>query len=71
MYTVDTGKGWNHEFRYPCPIESHNHELFQCEAFFSMTPRERQETLKGQTCKTCFKPGGTCITRGSRMCGTR
>ena len=46
IYRIDnrlfkSGKWWNANFKYPCPVESHNHELYQCGVFMGMTPKER------------------------------
>ena len=55
-------------FKFPCPIPSHQHELTQCMKFFSMTLRERQEECRNRICQSCFKPGGTCLLRGTKLC---
>ena len=49
---------------------SHSHELSQSEKFFALTPKERQDALGAHICKTCFKPGGMCMTRGTMICST-
>ena len=64
LYRVDTlltksGKWWDSSLRYPCPIEAHKHELYQCSLFLGMSPKERHEKLKGRICRTCLKPGGS------------
>ena len=33
---VKLGKWWKLKFRFPCPIDSDTHELFQCEAFLAI-----------------------------------
>ena len=65
VYCMDSwlkssGRWWNRDRRFPCPIEGQEHELTTCEPFFQMTPKERQERSRGRICKTCFKPGGEC-----------
>ena len=75
VYSVDSrlkssGRWWNHDCRFPCPILGHKHELTTCEPFFQMTPRERQESSRGRICKTCFKPGGECLVKDTK-CGTK
>ena len=49
---VKSGKWWKQDFRFPCPLDSHSHELFQCEAFLSMSPANRQKLCKGKICKS-------------------
>ena len=63
---VKSGKWWNNNFKYPCPVDSHSHELYQC----GMTPKEQHDKLKGRICRTCLKPGGLCLTKDNR-CSTR
>ena len=75
VYPIDSrlmksGKWWNANLKYPCPVESHNHKLYQCGVFMGMTPKERHDKLKGRTCKTCLKPRGSCITKEKR-CSTK
>ena len=36
---VKSGKWWNNNFKYPCPVDSHSHELYQC----GMTPKEQHD----------------------------
>ena len=62
--------GWDPSFKFPCPVESQNHELYQCSLFLGMTPKERHEKLRGKICKTCLKPGGICVIKG-RKWGTK
>ena len=75
VYRIDShlmksGKWWNANFKYPCQVESHNHELYQCGVFIGMTPKERHDKLKGRICRTCLRPGGICITKEKR-CSTK
>ena len=56
-----SGKWWDPNLRYPCPIEAHKHELYQCSLFLGMSPKERHEKLKGRICRTCLKPGEICM----------
>ena len=63
VYSIDSrlttsGRWWNRNFRFPCPISGHEHELASCAEFFQLNPKERQERSKGKICKTCFKVGG-------------
>ena len=60
---VKSGKWWNANFKYPCPVDSHNHELYQCGVFMGMSLKERHEKLKGRICRTCLKSGGVCLTK--------
>ena len=65
LYKFDTGlaksgKWWDQNLKFPCPIEAHRHELFQCPSFMGMSPKERHEKFKGRICRTCLKPGGVC-----------
>ena len=36
---VKVGKRWNQNLKFPCPIQTHNHELYQCKPF-SPCPRQ-------------------------------
>ena len=55
---IKGGSWWNKDFKFPCPIESHSHELYQCEAFLSMSPADRQKICKGKICKSLLSLGG-------------
>ena len=68
LYRVDTrltksGKWWDSSLKYPCMIEAHKHELYQCSLFLGMSLKERHEKLKGRICRTCLKPGGDLYQR--------
>ena len=74
MYRIDdrrvkSGKWWKPELWYPCLLDSHAHELFQCETFLAMSPKDRQQALKGKIFKSCLKQGGGCIGK-DKKCGT-
>ena len=45
---VETGKCWKPELRFPCPLDSHTHELFQCETFLAMSPQDRRSCPGGR-----------------------
>ena len=56
LYRIDarltkSGKWWDPNLRYPCPIESHKHELYQCSSFLGMSLKERHEKLRGRICR--------------------
>ena len=45
LYKFDTrfaksGKWWDQNLKFPCSIEAHRHELFQCPLFMGMSPKE-------------------------------
>ena len=40
---LKVGKWLNQNLTFPSPIETHNHQLYQCEAFLSMSPANRQK----------------------------
>ena len=68
IYAVDSrlissGRWWDRDQVFPCPIEGHKHELTDCAEFFAMNPKDRQESSRGRICKTCFKPGGECLSK--------
>ena len=60
-------KWWNQNLTFPCPIETHNHELYQCEAFLSMSLANRKKICRGRICKTCLIPGGQCHGMGKKF----
>ena len=75
LYSIDSrlkssGRWWNRDLWFPCPMLGHVHELTTCESFFQMTSKERQESSRGRICRTCFKPGGDCLIKDTK-CGTR
>ena len=45
---VKSGKCWNANFKYPCPVDSHNHELYQCGVFQGMTPQGGAREAQGE-----------------------
>ena len=36
-HLIKSGKGWNNNFKYPCPEDSHSHKLYQCGVFMGMS----------------------------------
>ena len=51
MYRIDdrlvkTGKWGKPELQFPCPLDSHTHELFQYETFLTMSLQDRQQLSK-------------------------
>ena len=76
VYVLDSqfkssGRLWNRDFRFLCPILGQEHELLSCDLFFPMAPKERQNSSRGQICKMCFKPRGECPDKPSLpgVCG--
>ena len=56
-------KLWNlpSEFKFPCPVAGHNHEIRKSKKFFNMSPKDRWEKVeKGRMCFSCLEPRGTC-----------
>ena len=66
---VKSGKGWKPELWFPCLLDSHVHELFQCEAFLAMSLKDQQRAGKGKICQSCLKPGEQCIGK-DKKCNT-
>ena len=66
LYTIDSrltssGRWWNRNYDFPCPLAGHDHELSTCKDFYQMTPKDRQVDCQGKICKTCIKAGGKCL----------
>ena len=50
--------------RFPCPLETHNHEMADCKTWLSLTPSERWDKSKTRRiCYCCLKPKSVCNER--------
>ena len=50
--------------KFPCPINTHNHEMSQCKEFLTMQPASRwAKSEKYRICFTCLQPKDVCTTR--------
>ena len=59
--------GSNHKF--PCPLQSHDHEIAACSVFLTLTPKDRWFKIpRGRFCYTCLKPKGLNAMCKARMC---
>ena len=46
---------------FPCPLESHRHEMAECLEFFSMSPEKRWDGIgKRRICFCCLRPRDVC-----------
>ena len=55
---------FNSNWRFPCPLGGHDHELASCKEFLSLSPAEKISRVeKGRICYTCLKPRGPCKGR--------
>ena len=50
--------------RFPCPLDTHNHEMSDCKTWLSLTPSERWDKSKTRRiCYCCLKPKSVCNER--------
>ena len=54
-------------YKFPCPLQAHDHELSDCSEFFAFSPKDRWFKIpRGRICFTCLRPKGpqsVCIMR--------
>ena len=44
-------------YKFPCPLQSHDHEIAACPDFLTLTPKDRWLKIpRGRICYTCLKP---------------
>ena len=44
-------------YKFPCLLQTHNHELLDCPEFLTLSPKDRWfKTLRGRICYTCLRP---------------
>ena len=44
-------------YKFPCPLQSHDHEIAACSEFLTLTPKDRWYKIpRGHICYTCLKP---------------
>ena len=49
-------------YKFPCPLQNHDHKIASCTEFFTLTPKDRWFKIsKGRICYTCLKPKGPSI----------
>ena len=52
---INQGSNYN----FPCPLQSHDHELAKCPEFLALSPKNRWFKIpRGRICYTCLKPKG-------------
>ena len=56
-------------YKFPCPLQIHDHEIAECSEFLTLTPKDRWLKIpRGRICYTCLKPKrATGICKG-RQC---
>ena len=66
---ADITKVWFNSFlNYPCPLESHTHEMAECKEWLGMRLRIRWESTKQRMiCYMCLKPKYVCKNRQCRI----
>ena len=47
-------------YKFPCPIENHNHEVGTCEDFMTARPETRRLMTTGKLCWSCLGPFKKC-----------
>ena len=46
-------------YKFPCPLQNHDHEIVACPEFLTLTPKDRWYKIpRGRICYTCLKPKG-------------
>ena len=56
-------------YKFPCPLQSHDHELAECPEFLTLNPRDRWSKIpRGRICFTCLKPKGANGVCKVRQC---
>ena len=64
LYNRPRTQWFNSNWRFPCPLGGHDHELESCKEFLSLSPAEKISRVeKGRICYTCLKPRGPCKGR--------
>ena len=66
---ADITKVWSKSsLNYPCPLESHTHEMAECKEWLGMRLRIRWESTKQRMiCYMCLKPKYVCKNRQCRI----
>ena len=56
-------------YKFPCPLQSHDYEIAACPDFLTLTPKERWFKIpRGRICYTCLKPKGPNAVCKTRLC---
>ena len=50
----------NPKWKFPCPLDKHDHEVASCVEFFALTSQERRSATIKRQCWTCFGPKQKC-----------
>ena len=46
-------------YKFPCPLQAHDHELLDCSEFLAFSPKDRWCKIpRGRICYTCLRPKG-------------
>ena len=57
------------QYKFPCPLQNHNHEIAACSEFLTLTPKDHWFKIpKGRFCFTCLKPKGATGVCKTRQC---
>ena len=55
-------------YKFPCPLQSHDHKIAACSEFLTLTPKDRWFKIpRGRICYTCLKPKGLNAVCKARM----
>ena len=56
-------------YKFPSPLQSHDHEIAACSEFLTLTPKDRWFKIpRGRICYTCLKPKGANGVCKARQC---
>ena len=58
-------------YKFPCPLQSHDHEIAACPEFLTLTPKDWWFKIpRGRICYTCLKPKGAFnfVLNGANWC---
>ena len=56
-------------YKFPCPLQNHDHEIAACPDFLTLTPKDRWFKIpRGRICYTCLKPKGANGMCKARQC---
>ena len=56
------GKPQTSEFRHPCTLEDHNHEIGECKQYFKASPSFRTKSAHRKSCFCCLGQKAKCLT---------
>ena len=56
-------------YKFPCPLQNHDHKIAACPEFLTLTPKDRWFKIpRGRICYTCLKPKGPNAVCKARLC---